>query len=179
MLRTTLAAGISLLLAAGCRSSRPAAPLSPATPGFALTSPAFAEGAAMPAECTCDGKDQPPRLSWSGEPEGTKSFALILHDPDAPSGDFTHWVVTDLPPSTHTLVAGAGGAVEGSNDFGRTGYGGPCPPPGAAHRYLFELYALDVPALGVPAGSGRAAVEGALKGHVLGEARLTGTYARR
>jgi Raf kinase inhibitor-like YbhB/YbcL family protein len=179
MPRITTAAAMGMLLAAGCGPSRPPAPLPPPTPGFTLTSPAFTEGAAVPAECTCDGKDQPPTLSWSGEPKGTKSYALILHDPDAPSGDFTHWVVTDLPASTHSLAVGAGAGVEGDNDFGRTGYGGPCPPPGAAHHYVFELYALDVAALGVPAGSGRAAVEGALKGHVLGRARLTGTYARR
>jgi Raf kinase inhibitor-like YbhB/YbcL family protein len=153
---------------------------------FLLTSPAFTEAAAIPARYTCDGADVSPPLAWSGAPAGTAAFAVIADDPDAPAGTWVHWVLYDLPagtsrlpenvPKTDTLPA-FGGARQGRNDFRRTGYGGPCPPPGPAHRYFFKLYALDAP-LGLPPGARKQEVEAAMQGHVLGVAQLVGTYAR-
>lgn len=149
-----------------------------------IKSPAFSEGGTIPSKYTCDGKDVSPPLSWSGAPAGAKSFALICDDPDAPSGDWVHWVVFDLPPSSAGLPEGvpprdeiAGGGHQGKNDFRKSGYGGPC-PPGGTHRYVFKLYALDR-TLGLGPGTTRAQLSAALKGHVLAEGRLTGTYSRR
>jgi Raf kinase inhibitor-like YbhB/YbcL family protein len=150
-----------------------------------IESSAFAEGGEIPREHTCDGADRSPQLRWEGTPEGAQSLALIMHDPDAPSGDYTHWVLYDVSPGTSELdsdmpTAGelSTGARQGQNDFGRLGYGGPCPPPGPAHRYIFDLYALDT-SLGLPGGAARADVERVMRDHVLGQTTLTGTYARR
>jgi Raf kinase inhibitor-like YbhB/YbcL family protein len=149
-----------------------------------IKSAAFSEGEAIPGKYTCDGKDVSPPLSWSGAPAGAKSFALICDDPDAPSGDWVHWVVFDLPPSSTGLPEGvpareeiAGGGRQGRNDFRKTGYGGPC-PPGGTHRYVFSLFALDRE-LGLGAGATKAQLSAAMKGHVLAEGRLTGKYSRR
>jgi Raf kinase inhibitor-like YbhB/YbcL family protein len=137
----------------------------------------------IPKEVTCDGDDRSPSLEWSGAPPKTQTFALVVHDPDAPRGDWTHWIVYDIPRTTRALKPGApadehvDGGAQGTNDFGRLGWGGPCPPPGSAHRYVFELYALDAP-LGLAPGSSRADVEAAMKGHVLARASLTGSYER-
>jgi len=151
---------------------------------FELQTDAFSAGGDIPREHTCDGADRSPPLSWGDLPNGTQSLALIMHDPDAPRGDFTHWVLFDLPPEARTLDADVpsvgeltNGARQGRNDFGRLGYGGPCPPPGPAHRYVFELFALDVP-VGLGAGAPRADVEAAMQGHIVAEARLTGRYGR-
>lgn len=146
---------------------------------FVITSPAFAPGETIPVEHTCDGADRPPTLAWSGAPEGTRSFVLVVHDPDAPHGDWLHWLVSELPADTSSIEAGAlpRGAREGPNDFGKRGWGGPCPPRGSSHRYVFALHALDRE-LGLPAGASRADVERAMRGHVLGRAELTGHYAR-
>ena len=154
---------------------------------FSLSSPAFKEGATIPGTYTCDGADVSPSLSWSGAPPGTVTFALIADDPDAPAGTWVHWVLYDLPAATTQLaenveksdvLASLGGARQGRTDFRRPGYGGPCPPPGPAHRYFFKLYALDAP-LKLPASATKRDVEAAMQGHVLGTAQLMGTYARQ
>ena len=157
---------------------------SPAGGGFVLTSPAFAPGGAIPAAHTCDGADASPALEWSGAPAGTKSFALVVHDPDAPAGDWLHWVAWNIPAATRALPAGVStkdplpdGTRQGRNDFGRPGYGGPC-PPGGTHHYVFSLRALDT-TLALPAKASRDAIEKAMQGHVLATADLTGTYQRR
>ena len=149
-----------------------------------LTTPAFTPGADIPAEYTCDGSDTSPALHWNTAPEGTQSFALILDDPDAPRGTWVHWVLYDLPPTARDLPAGVppdgtlpSGARQGRNDFGRTGYGGPCPPPGRAHRYYFRLYALDK-RLELPPGSTRAQADRSMRGHILAQAELMGRYHR-
>jgi Raf kinase inhibitor-like YbhB/YbcL family protein len=147
---------------------------------FSLSSPAFDPGAAVPKEYTCDGRDASPALRWENPPEGTRSYALIVDDPDAPDGTFTHWVLCDLPASMQSLPEGASQAgIEGRNDFGETGYGGPCPPPGhGTHRYRFRLFALDVDSLGLQNGAERQEVEEAMRGHVLDRTELAGEYAR-
>lgn len=154
------------------------------TMSFVLETKTFPMGGEIPARYTCSGDDVSPALAWSGAPQGTKSFALIVDDPDAPSGTFTHWIVYDLPAATHQLPENvskaddlSGGGRQGRNDFRRVGYGGPCPPPGKAHRYFFKLYALDA-ALNLPAGASRRDVEGAMSGHVLAHAELMGKFAR-
>jgi Raf kinase inhibitor-like YbhB/YbcL family protein len=154
--------------------------------GFTIKSPAFNQGDTIPREHSCEGKDTSPELGWEGAPEGTKSFSLIVEDPDAPVGTFIHWVIYDIPGEDNGLSGGLstaltleGGIKQGRNDFGRTGYGGPCPPRGhGRHRYFFILRALDVSGLGLPAGAGKKAVEKAMEGHVLEEARLMGVYQR-
>ena len=145
---------------------------------------AFTPASDIPAEFTCDGSDISPALSWSSPPEGTQSFALIVEDPDAPSHTWVHWVLYDLPATERELpedVEPTGtlpsGARQGRNDFGKIGYGGPCPPSGPAHRYCFRLYALDT-RLDLRAGATRAQVERAMRGHVLAQAELTGRYRR-
>ncbi len=150
-----------------------------------LTSTAFAQGEPIPREYTADGRNVPPPLQWTEGPAGTRSFALVCEDPDAPSGTFTHWVLGNVPAEVHELTEEASretvlpnGATQGRNDFGKVGYGGPSPPPGKLHRYFFKLYALDRP-LDLQPGAAKDQVLAAMKGHVLGEAQLVGTYARR
>ena len=175
---------VMVVATCACQSEREA-PLTPAKPSapeksLALSSSAFANGAVIPAEYTADGADVSPPLSWTGVPEGTRSLVLIVDDPDAPVGTWDHWVVYDLPADTRELAKAAAlpkGALDGSNSWGRTGYGGPAPPPGKPHRYHFELDALRQP-LGLAAGAKKAAVEAAMQGKVLGEATWTGTYGR-
>ena len=153
---------------------------------FLLMSAAFLNAAEIPSKHTCEGKDLSPPLSWSGVPAGAKSFALIVDDPDAPDPaapkmTWVHWVLYNLPVSATALPEGAAnlpaGTLEGLNDWKRTGYGGPCPPVGR-HRYFHKLYALDtlLPDLGEPT---KAKLEAAMKGHVLGEAKLMGTYQKK
>ncbi len=145
---------------------------------FTLSSTAFADGGSIPARFTCDGAGHSPPLAWHGTPEGTRAFALLVTDPDARG--FVHWVATDIPASSAGLAEGASGSGsagrEGRNDFGRTGWGGPCPPSGV-HRYVFELFALASP-LSLPGVPSAAAVRTALRDRLLGQARLTGTYRR-
>jgi len=151
-----------------------------------LTSGAFTAGGVIPAKHSCDGADISPSLAWSGTPPGTVALALIADDPDAPAGTWVHWVLFNLPGSLTALPEGVaktdqladfGGALQGRNDFRRVGYGGPCPPPGKPHRYFFKLYALDA-ALPLKAGATKQEVERAMRGHVLAEAALMGTYTR-
>lgn len=149
-----------------------------------IQSSAFEDGATIPKKYTCDGDDRSPALSWSGAPDGTKSFALICDDPDAPMGTWVHWVLWDLPLDTVSLLEGipadtqlAVGAKQGLNSWPRVGYGGPCPPPGKPHRYYFKLYALDT-TLNLPSSANKAALEKAMKGHILAEAQVMGKYGR-
>jgi Raf kinase inhibitor-like YbhB/YbcL family protein len=150
---------------------------------FVLLSDDIEPNDTIPIEHTCDGDDRSPPLTWHGAPAETAAYALVVHDPDAPRGDWVHWVVFDLPATTRSLPNGVprartvDGGAQGTNDFGKLGWGGPCPPPGAAHRYVFELYALDAP-LGLPPGSKRADVERAMQGRVLARTELVGRYAR-
>jgi hypothetical protein len=154
------------------------------TMSFQITSSAFSAGSNIPKQYTCDGPDVSPPLSWKDAPAGTKSFALIVDDPDAPAGTWVHWVLFNLPAGTHDLPEGvekkenlANGALQGRNDFQKIGYNGPCPPPGKPHRYFFRLYALDA-ALDLKAGASKADVERAMKGHVLGQGELMGKFGR-
>lgn len=143
-----------------------------------LTSTAFGDGEPIPKRHSCDGENLSPPLAWRSLPEGTRSLALIVHDPDAPSGDFTHWLAWNIDPEPGELAEGARTPGQGLSGRGEAGYMGPCPPPGhGAHRYFHRLYALDAE-LDLEAGAGRERLEGAIDGHVLGEARLIGTYER-
>jgi Raf kinase inhibitor-like YbhB/YbcL family protein len=145
---------------------------------FALESSAFANAQAIPARYSCEGEDLSPPLSWSNVPEGTRSLALVVDDPDAPSGVFTHWVAWGLDPGADGLDEGGPAPREGQNDFGTTDYRGPCPPPGhGRHRYVFRLYALDTDP-NLPAGAAKAELEQSIEGHVLTTAELVGNYER-
>ena len=150
-----------------------------------LTSTAFTEGAAIPPKFTCDARNVSPPLKWSGVPAGAKSLALIVDDPDAPSGTWVHWVLYDLPASVSELPEDlaksqyvAGGAKQGLNDFKHLGYGGPCPPHGKPHRYLFKLYALDL-LLDLKPGLTKKDLETAMEKHILAQGQLMGTYQRK
>ena len=156
--------------------------------GMSLSSPAFAPGGEIPALFTCEGQDLSPALDWTGVPETAKSLVLIVDDPDAPDPaaprtTWVHWVLYNLPPAARGLPQGVAptalppGTKEGTNDWRRTGYGGPCPPIGR-HRYFHKLYALDVvlPDLGTAA---KVRVETAMKGHVIAHAELMGTYQKK
>jgi hypothetical protein len=155
---------------------------------FELTSPAFRDGEEIPSRHTCEGDDVSPPLAWSDPPPGTKSFALIVDDPDAPDPAapktvWVHWVLWDIPAAATMLPAGVmraglpAGTCEGTNDWKRTGYGGPCPPIGR-HRYFHKLYALDV-MLGDRSALTKRVLEAAMNGHVLGTAQLMGTYRKK
>lgn len=148
-----------------------------------LESNSFVSGGAIPRRYTCDGSNDSPGLQWAGAPAGTKSFALVMSDPDAPI-DFTHWLAYNIPPGFRGLAEGASGhsvmpqgSAEGTNNFGRLGYGGPCPPAGKPHHYIFRLFALDV-RLDLPPGATRDQVESAIGGHVLAEGEIMGFYRR-
>ena len=149
-----------------------------------LTSTAFNDGGAIPARYTCEGQDVSPPLAWSGAPEGTTGFALITDDPDAPGKTWVHWVVYHIPLDVRELREAfppnretSDGTRQGTTDFGRVGYGGPCPPSGT-HRYFFKLYALNL-ALTLPPGATKRQVEEVMQGHVLAQAELMGTYRRK
>jgi Raf kinase inhibitor-like YbhB/YbcL family protein len=143
-----------------------------------ITSAAFQEGADIPSKFTCDGADTSPALQVADVPSGAKSLALVVDDPDAPSGLFTHWIVWNISPQTSTIEEGsAPKGVQGTNDFGKSGYGGPCPPSGT-HRYYFKIFALDRE-LDLPAGTKRSQLDAAMKGHVVAEGQLMGRYARK
>jgi len=177
----------SLLLAAGCAATGPGKG-DPSAMTIQLTSPRFAHDGEIPTLYTCEGSDTSPPLAWSNLPAGTKSVALIVDDPDAPDPKaprmtWVHWVVYDLPAGVTALAEGAAaggmpaGAKDGSNDWKRTGYGGPCPPIGR-HRYFHKIYALDtvLPDLGQPT---KARLEKAMEGHILARGELVGTYQKK
>ena len=149
-----------------------------------LKSAAFQPGGMIPAKYTCDGEDISPPLNWSDPPAGTKSFALISDDPDAPVGTWVHWVIWNIPAATRALEENLpkmaslpNGAKQGTTDFRRIGYGGPCPPSGT-HRYFFKLYALDT-TLNLPASTTKKDLEKAMGGHILAQTELMGKYQRR
>jgi Raf kinase inhibitor-like YbhB/YbcL family protein len=149
-----------------------------------LTSTVFKEGQPIPTDYTCSGPDQSPPLTWNNLPTDTVSVALICDDPDAPAGTWVHWVIYNIPPDMNGLPLNVpktetlpSGARQGVNDFGRIGYGGPCPPRGKPHRYYFKLYALDAQ-LSLAPGATRQALLDAMKGHVLAEGQLMGTFRR-
>lgn len=171
-----------------CFSLLPSAAVFPQQKGgtmsLQISSAAFTAGANIPKKFTCDGPDVSPKLNWNEPPSKTQSFALIMDDPDAPVGTWVHWVLFDLPAAVRELEEGVAkqeqlpnGARQGRNDFGKIGYGGPCPPPGKPHRYFFKLYALDSK-LNLNAGATKADVERAMKGHVLVQGELMGRYGR-
>ena len=151
---------------------------------FSISSSSFSNGGDIPKKFTCEDSDVSPDLRWTDPPAGTQSFALIVDDPDAPAGRWTHWVLFDLPGQATTLAEDRpkieeipGGGRQGRNDFRKIGYGGPCPPVGKPHRYFFKLYALDTK-LNLKAGVSEAEVEQAMKGHLLAQAELMGKYKR-
>lgn len=152
---------------------------------FTVSTSAFKPGESIPARHTCDGADVSPALSWTAPPAGTKSLALICDDPDAPGGLWTHWLIWNLAPDRRDLpeglaktAAGPEALRQGTNDFGRPGYGGPCPPRGPAHRYSFRLLALEAP-LDLPAGANRPAFDAALATRkILATAEIMGRYSR-
>lgn len=139
-------------------------------------STAFSHNGHIPAEYTCDGKDINPPIEVADIPEGTKSLAMIMEDPDAPRGVFDHWVVWNIPPN-EAIAEESNPGISGLNDFGKTGYGGPCPPSGV-HRYFFRLYALDIK-LDIPAGADKQTLIDAMQGHILGQGETMGLYQRR
>jgi Raf kinase inhibitor-like YbhB/YbcL family protein len=152
---------------------------------FTLKSTAFAAGGAIPRLYTCDDRDVSPPLEWRDVPAGSAGFALICDDPDAPGGSWVHWVLYGIPGGARRLPEGVAarerledGGLQGRNDFGRPGYGGPCPPPGRPHRYVFTLYALDKAVAAGPGLTKRGLLQ-AMAGHVLARAELVGSYGRR
>lgn len=155
---------------------------------FTLESDAFRTGENIPVKYTCDGADVSPALSWQGAPQGTKSLALICDDPDAPMGTWVHWIIYNIPATLPGLPENVAkdqaelsgnlqSILQGINSWGKIGYGGPCPPPGPAHRYFFKLYALDT--VLAQSSMKKAQLLQAMEGHVLGETQLMGTYQRR
>ena len=151
---------------------------------FTISSPSFTDGGNIAQKFTCDGADVSPRLMWSEPPAGTKTFALLVDDPDAPVGNWNHWAIWNVPATARGLAEGirkeeglSDGSMQGRNDFRKTGYNGPCPPPGKPHRYYFTLYALDT-TLDVKLGATKKEVEAAMKGHVLAQGQWMGRYGR-
>jgi Raf kinase inhibitor-like YbhB/YbcL family protein len=146
---------------------------------FSLTSDAFEDGQPIPKEFTCDGADRSPALTWGEPPRGSKSFALIVDDPDAPSGLFRHWGAYDIPGATRSIGSGQSIGNQAINGFDKAGYGGPCPPPGhGTHHYHFKLYALDVAQLGLPGSPTVEQVEEEARKHAIARGELVGTYER-
>jgi Raf kinase inhibitor-like YbhB/YbcL family protein len=178
------------ILLVGCTGSpQPASPAAPATAisqggvTMKLSSPAFVEGALIPAQYTCSGDDFSPPLTWRDIPAGAQSLALIADDPDAPIGTWVHWVAFDLPVTSNGLPEGIkdakqlpGGGTPGTNSWRRIGYGGPCPPSGT-HRYYFKLYALDT-TLSLDNKATARDLQAAMKGHILAEAQVMGRFKR-
>lgn len=188
MRRFPYCVALSLLFVTGCSAAAAAATPAPGLrqQPLLLTSKAFKPGAAIPIQYTCQGENISPHLAWSGAPQGTQSFALILDDPDAPSGTFVHWVVYNLPADTSELPEGAStaktpfanlpkGAAQGKTGFNRVGYGGPCPPSGT-HRYFFHLYALDTTFTNL--SMDKPALLKAMAGHILAQGELMGTFKK-
>ncbi|HYN15098.1 MAG TPA: YbhB/YbcL family Raf kinase inhibitor-like protein [Terriglobales bacterium] len=176
-----LLAGIVLLIVAAAWSEQRQGA---SAMSFTLSSTAFQPGGDIPRKYTCEGPDVSPALTWTDPPAGTQSFALIADDPDAPVGTWVHWVAYDLPASARQLPEGvpkteaiSGGGAQGQNDFSKTGYGGPCPPPGKPHRYYFKLYALDS-RLNLKPRATKKAVAQAMAGHILAQAEVMGRFQR-
>lgn len=187
MIARTPVVMISVLFLFTVSCQRPAS--SDATQGgvpmsLVLHSSSFANGSAIPRQYTCDGANLSPALTWTGAPGATQSLALVMEDPDAPHGTWTHWLVWNIPPRATVMPEGEppaemldNGARQGSNDFHRIGYGGPCPPAGRPHRYVFRLLALNI-RLDLKAGARRTELDQAMRGHILVQSEWMGTYAR-
>ncbi len=185
MVRMLILAAVTAFVVAlaGC-AGESASPDIPAPEGdygggsMEISSSSFQDSGDIPAEHTCDGEDVSPELSISGVPEGSKSLALVMEDPDAPTGNFVHWLAWNIPPETKTINRGEEPeGSQGTNDFGNAGYGGPRPPSGT-HRYYFRLYALDT-TLDVEQGASKDELESAIEGHVIDKAELMGRYSRQ
>jgi Raf kinase inhibitor-like YbhB/YbcL family protein len=176
--RAVVAGALVGLAACGGGNSNTAVDPAEPTASIALqvTSTAFAAGAEIPAELTCEGANTSPPLAWSGAPPATKGYAIVVDDPDAPGKTWVHWVLANVPASTTSLAAGASAGDAGKTDFGSVGYGGPCPPIGR-HRYRFKVYALDAVPLGAP-GQTKAELLAAIAGHVIALGELDGTYQK-
>lgn len=156
----------------------------PPPASFTISSPSFSNGGDIAKKFTCDGSDVSPQLTWTDPPAGTKSFALLTDDPDAPMGNWNHWAAWNLPSTLRGLPEGVpkdarlpDGSVQGKNQFPKTGYNGPCPPRGKPHRYYFKLFALDT-TLDLKPGAGKKELESAMKGHILAQAEWMGRYHR-
>lgn len=181
---------IALSIALGALSGSPTSAASSSRNGennvaLTLSSKSFANGGEISKRFTCDAEDVSPELSWNEAPAGTKSFALLADDPDAPVGNWNHWVLWNLPPESRSLPEGVSkvpqlpdGSQQGLNDFPKVGYNGPCPPPGKPHRYYFKLFALDAK-LSLKEKSGKRELEAAMKGHTLAQAEWMGHYGRK
>jgi Raf kinase inhibitor-like YbhB/YbcL family protein len=178
------AAALIPVISCGNSASLPKRVEASSPSSFRIETSDFKEGETIPKKFTCEGENDSPSLRWTAPPARTRSFALILEDPDAPAGTWVHWVVYDLPATSRGLPEGVpkqgqvpGGGWQGKNDFGSVGYGGPCPPPGKAHRYFFRLYALDS-TVGLKSGASKDQVLAATQRHILGEAQLMGRFGR-
>lgn len=178
--------GLGLLASCGAngqsshRNQGGAAVDNPALARLGLTSDAFGNGQPIPVQYTCDGTGERPTLRWDEPPQGTRSFALVIDDPDAPSGTFRHWGIFDIPASARSIGAKQKVGHEAKNDFGKPGYGGPCPPRGhGPHHYHFKLFALSVDELSLSPDARAAEVEDEARKHALGEGELIGTYERK
>ena len=155
-----------------------------ASMSLTISSPSFANGGNIAQKFTCDGADLSPQLSWTEPPAGTKTFALLVDDPDAPVGNWNHWAMWNVPATARGLAEGlrkdaelSDGSKQGHNDFRKTGYNGPCPPAGKPHRYYFKLYALDTK-LDLQPGANKKELEATMKGHILAQAEWMGRYGR-
>jgi Raf kinase inhibitor-like YbhB/YbcL family protein len=167
----------AVLLLTGCGGKAADMQTSPAPVTITVTSAAFGEGGDIPSRHTCDGQNVSPLLRFAAMPSGTVELALLVEDPDASRGTFVHWVAWGIDPGKGELGEGETPPGVGENDFGKRGYGGPCPPKGAAHRYVFTVYALPAH-LDLPAGAGADDLKRAVSGRTLAEGRLIGRYAR-
>ena len=164
-------------------TTSPVPTVTPSSVSFTVSSAAFKAGETLPAKYTADGTDISPPLTWSGVPAGTVSFAVIADDPDAPGGAFTHWVIFNVPGNATGLQEGMPKlpiipdlTIQGTNDFGGMGYGGPAPPPGSTHHYRFTVYALDNKMDRITAGATADELKAQMQGHILAQATLTGLY---
>jgi Raf kinase inhibitor-like YbhB/YbcL family protein len=183
--RVGLGTLVLLAILSGCQEKPPEQPAQEETGvKIQIESDAFEAEGTIPQQYTCDGDDLSPPLTWSEPPVGTQSLALVCADPDAPAGTWDHWVLFNIPAGVRSLPEGIsadpvveGLGAHGSNGWGRLDYGGPCPPAGAAHHYLFQLYALDTN-LDLDPGASRKDVEKGMKGHILAEGQLVGEYGR-
>ena len=183
------ALAVAALLVAACHDTSSPPPAAGSAQPLGISSDVYEEGAAVPdgavyGKSGCSGKNQSPpvKIDPATIPTGTKSFALVVHDPDA-AGGFYHWVLFDVPASTKTVAGSLGasdklpdGSIQGTNDFGERGYGGPCPPPGKAHHYKLTIYALALPSLGLDSSARGSDVSRAMTGHVLAAGTITSTY---
>jgi Raf kinase inhibitor-like YbhB/YbcL family protein len=185
--RSKLVSGLALCAAAACVLVTTGSLMAPPEKHrkMEVTSNAFRDGQPIPSRYTCDDKNISPALIWKGAPTGTRSLALIVDDPDSPTGVWAHWVVFNIPGDASELAEDAAKSnttpanfIEGLNDFKKIGYGGPCPPAGKLHRYYFKLFALDT-TLDLPSGASRQAVEAAMTKHILAQGQLMGTYQRK